>query len=199
MAVCSRGRGRPQKPIPEVVARHWADTNQDACPKAGVHSQRQAWFKRDCAHGCETKIQIKTACKKLERAFACPWHGPHGKELSAQQLAVTNTISSIPGVGRVAVEQYCVLDIAQKPVDIVLRDHGLIIEVDGLQHEHHAAGFGEEAGQQFSRDREFDRKVLQSGRRLCQGPAGVGKPCACSHKEGAAATTAWVCLLLTLV
>jgi hypothetical protein len=131
-----------------------------------VHSQRQAWFKRDCAHGCETKIQIKTACKKLERAFACPWHGPHGKELSAQQLAVTNTISSIPGVGRVAVEQYCVLDIAQKPVDIVLRDHGLIIEVDGLQHEHHAAGFGEEAGQQFSRDREFDRKVLQSGRRL---------------------------------
>lgn len=86
--------------------------------------------------------------------------------MSKQQEAVTNAISSIPGVGRVAVEQYCVLDIAQKPVDIWLRDLDILVEVDGLQHEFGKAGWGEEGGQQFDRDREFDRRVLAAGRRL---------------------------------
>ena len=86
--------------------------------------------------------------------------------MSKQQHEVTEAISSIAGIGQVAVEQHCVLDIAQKPVDIWLRDHDILIEADGRQHEPGAAGWGEEDGQQFERDREFDRKVLASGRRL---------------------------------
>lgn len=149
-----------------MVKSHWSASNPQRCPETGVHSEEQAWFKRDCGHGCETKIQMKTACKKLEKAFGCPWHGPHGKGMSKQQEAVTNTISSIPGVGRVAVEQYCVLDIAQKPVDVWLRDLDLMIEIDGVQHEHGVAGWGEKDGGQFDRDRDFDRRVQASRRRL---------------------------------
>ena len=97
-AVCKQ-RGRPQKPIPTVVKSHWSASNPQRCPETGVHSEEQAWFTRDCSHGCETKIQMKTACKKLEKAFGCPWHGPHGKGMSKQQEAVTNTISSIHLLG----------------------------------------------------------------------------------------------------
>lgn len=86
--------------------------------------------------------------------------------MSQQQQAVTDAISSISGIGQVAVEQYCVLDIAQKPVDIWLRDLDILIEADGRQHEPGAAGWGAENDEQFQRDREFDRKVLASGRRL---------------------------------
>ena len=135
LVVCSRARGRPQKPIPKIVRDHWAASNPGPCPETGVHSEEQAWFTRDCGFGCETKIQIKTACKKLGVAFGCPWHGPHGKGMSHLQQAATRAVSSVPGAGPVAVEQYATLGIAQKPVDMVLRDHNLLIEVDHKQHE----------------------------------------------------------------
>lgn len=130
-----------------------------------MHSEQQYWFLRNCGKGCETKIQMKTACKKLEAAFGCPLHGPHGKGMSKVQAAATHVVSTLPGAGSVAVEQYCALDIACKPVDILLPEHSLMIEVDPKLHEPQAGGW-EEAGEQFSRDRAFDKGVLAANKRL---------------------------------
>lgn len=63
-------------------------------------------------------------------------------------------------------EQYRALDLAQKPIDMVLESHAIMVEVDGRQHAQHSSGWGEEAAAQWERDRQLDRAVLSSGRRL---------------------------------
>lgn len=47
--------------------------------------------------------------------------------------------------GSLTVEQFRVLPWMQKPIDIVLEDYGLMIEVDGAQHAHGSTGFGQAA------------------------------------------------------
>lgn len=70
------------------------------------------------------------------------------------------------GAGRVSVEQFRVLQWAQKPIDAVLEEHGILLEVDGAQHAESSTGFGQQQGAQHERDRQLDRDVLAAGRRL---------------------------------
>lgn len=54
----------------------------------------------------------------------------------------------------------------QKPIDMVIEQYGMLVELDGRQHEQEEGAFGEAPGAQFDRDRQLDRLVLASGRRL---------------------------------
>ena len=56
----------------------------------------------------------------------------------------------------------------QKPIDIVLEDHGLLKEVDASQHAASSSGFGQSVGAQYERDCQLDRAVLSNGMRLVQ-------------------------------
>lgn len=69
-------------------------------------------------------------------------------------------------MGRISVEQYRALPLAQKPFDFVLDEWGVMIEVDGSQHAANSTGFGQAAGERHDRDREIDRGVLRFGMRL---------------------------------
>ena len=113
-----------------------------------------------------TKIQVKTACKLLEAAFECRLHGGKQRRISAPQLAAVQMLEQLPGAGQITVEQHRVQAASRKPVDIVLEQHGILIEVDGAQHALSSTGFGQQAGEQFRRDREVDTAVLAGGQRL---------------------------------
>jgi hypothetical protein len=92
-------------------------------------------------------------------------HGNEGRGISTTQQAALDVLRMLPGVGAITVEQYRALEAAQKPVDAVLEEHGILIDIDGKQHELHNGGWGEEAGVQWARDRQFDRAVLSMGKR----------------------------------
>lgn len=64
------------------------------------------------------------------------------------------------------VEQFRALCIVQKPVDIVVEPFNLFVEVDGSQHAASSTGFGQAAGEQCERDKQFDAAVLRTGGRL---------------------------------
>lgn len=141
-----------------------AQCAEQPAPSEGVSSTRQVSFNLLCGL-CTTKIQIKTACENWESCFNCRVHG-QGKALSGLQLKCLEHISSIAGVGRIAVDQYCALDLAQKAADFVLLDYDIVVEADGSQHGIDSTGFDKPAGEQFDRDRHFDRAVKAAGRRL---------------------------------
>lgn len=159
--VCNKRRGAPRKKWPTVA---WAQCAEQPAPTEGVSSTRQVSFNLLCGV-CTTKIQIRTACENWETCFTCRVHG-EAKPLSGLQLKCLEEISSIEGIGRIAVEQYCALDLAQKAVDFVLLDYDIMVEADGSQHGIDSTGFDKPAGKQFGRDREFDRAVKAAGRRL---------------------------------
>lgn len=159
--VCTKRRGAPRKPWPALARAQCAERPS---PSEGVSSTRQVCFDLLCGK-CQTYIQIKTACKNWETAFNCRVHGG-GRRLSDLQLRGLDAVSSIPGIGRIAVEQYWALDLAQKAVDAVLLDFNIMLEFDGSQHSAESTGFDKAAGEQFERDRAFDRAVRQAGRRL---------------------------------
>lgn len=82
-----------------------------------------------------------------------------------QKLCIEK-IAAVQGVGPIAVEQYCCLGIARKPIDCLLVQHNIMCELDGSQHAAESTGLGQEAGAQYRRDRDFDRAVKAAGRRL---------------------------------
>ena len=153
-------------PLPPEVAGRW-DTawNGSPAPASGKDSKQQAYFWLRCGQ-CRTKIQIKTACKQPDLAFACRLHGSSGKGISAHQLAAVELVQQLAGTHNSTVEQYRVLALAQKAVDIVVEPFGLLMEVDGAQHATDSTGFGEEQGEQCRRDKRFDHAVLSGGGRL---------------------------------
>lgn len=165
MEVCRQQRGRKREPLPPAVLERWSAANNRPPPAFGRNSREQAIFDLTCGQ-CKTTIQIKTVCKKGDGAFQCRLHSKGGRGISAPQREAVEILRQIPGVGRISLEQYRVLPLMQKPIDIVLEDHGLLIEVDGSQHLQAGSAFGEAAGEQYRRDREVDRGVLSSGARM---------------------------------
>lgn len=168
--VCNkRQRGARVKPWPALARAQWSSRPEHnggaPAPTHGVSSTKQCWFHLLCGQ-CSTKIQIKTACGNWETAFNCRLHGEEGKGLSDIQKLFVEKVASMQGVGPIAVEQYWALDIAKKPIDLVLVLHNLMCELDGSQHAEESTGFGHEAGAQFMRDRAFDRAVVAAGKRL---------------------------------
>lgn len=166
LVVCSK-RGRPAEPLPPLVVAHWdtARNGGQLPPASGRNSTRQAYFSLTCGQ-CSTKIQIKTVVKQGEAALECRLHGSSGRGISVWQQAAVALLHSLLGPGCCTVEQYRLLPVAQKPVDIVVEPAGLLVEVDGPQHAPSSTGFGEEAGAQCARDQQFERSVLSSGMRL---------------------------------
>jgi very-short-patch-repair endonuclease len=165
-SVCKKRKaGRKAEALPEEVRKRWcADSNGGPAPASGRDSTQQAFFILDC--GCKTKIQVKTAVKNQQAVFQCRVHGTSGKGLSAWQALAAWMLQRLPLAGPVSVEQYRLLQLAQKPVDFVLEAWNLWIEVDGQQHASSSSGFGAAAGEQCERDRSFERLVLSSGSRL---------------------------------
>lgn len=86
--------------------------------------------------------------------------------MSGKQKSCIEQLAAIPCIGPIAVEQYWALEIAQKPIDLVLVQHDLMCEIDGSQHAAESTGFGQDAGAQCLRDRAFDRAVKAAGKRL---------------------------------
>lgn len=148
--------------------------NGRPAPDSGVGSEEHAWFLLSCGK-CKTKIQLRTACKYLEAAFRCKVCGDSSssngegssrqRRLSAPQLAAVRMLQQLPGAGPVSVEQYRVLPM-QKPIDAVLDEYNIMVEVDGSQHAESSTGFGQAAGAQHKQDRQVDRAVLAMGGRL---------------------------------
>lgn len=103
--------------------------------------------------------------KNEQTAFDCLKHGNKRRRLSAAQQAAVECLEQLPGAGQLSVEQHRAPP-TRHPVDIVLEDHGLLVEVDGSQHEEGSSGWGEAAGAQWQRDRQLDRSVLAAGGRL---------------------------------
>lgn len=168
LRVCKGIRGRPALPLPSEVVQHWdVQQNGRPAPGSGRNSTEQAYFWMDCGL-CSTKIQIKTACKQLGAAFECRVHSSSGRGISWWQRRAAAVLQQVLGGGSdtVSVEQYRALDIAQKPVDIVVEACGLFVEVDGPQHAASSSSWGEAVGAQCERDQQFERAVLRSGRRL---------------------------------
>lgn len=164
--VCKgRKGGRPAAPLDEEVRQRWCTaSNGGPAPVSGTGDQRQAYFNLDC--GCKTKIQVKSAQRDPKRAFRCRLHGDGGRQLSAPQALAAWMLRRVPAAGPVSLEQYRVLPLAQKPVDLVLEAWNLMIEVDGQQHASSSSGFGAAPGEQCERDRAFEQRVLSSGGRL---------------------------------
>lgn len=133
-------------------------------PESGRDSKEQVYFRLTCGQ-CRTKIQIKTAVKQPETAFECKVHGK-GKRVSVLQLAALALLEWLLGPGSCTTEQYRLLEAMQKPVDIVVEQYALLVEVDGAQHAASSTGFGQDRGAQCERDQQFDRAVLDSGKRL---------------------------------
>lgn len=148
-----------------MAARWCRRANGGPPPAGGRSSTAQAYFKLDCGL-CTTKIQIKTAVRNQQTAFRCRRHGSDSRGLGHLQRQALEVLEQLPAAGPASVEQYRALSLAQKPVDFVLEDHSLMIEVDGQQHAESSSGWGEAAGAQAQRDRSFDRAVLDSGGRL---------------------------------
>lgn len=147
------------------MLQRWSAKNGRPPPASGRDSSEQVYFDLDC--GCSTKIQIKTACRNLDTAFQCSVHkSERGRGISAPQRAALQAVQQLPGVGSTSVEQFRVLHLAQKPIDIVLEQYGILVEVDGSQHGAGRVAWCEQAGAQFERDRQLDRGVLSSGGRL---------------------------------
>lgn len=163
--VCKQ-RGRPAQPLPPEVVLAW-DTAQNGrlAPASGRDSTEQAYFLLDCGR-CSTKIQIKTAVKQKETALKCRLHGSSGRGISWYQRVAVALLHAVLGPVKCSVEQYRLLSVAQKPVDIVVEHCQLMIEVDGEQHAASSTGWGEDAGAQCERDQQFERGVLASGARL---------------------------------
>jgi hypothetical protein len=147
------------------VQQHWSVSNKQPVPASGRDSTEQACFDLDCGQ-CTTQIQIKTACKNLQTCFECRVHGSKARSLSAPQLAALAVLQKLPGIGSITVEQFRVLPLMQKPIDMVIEQYGMLVELDGRQHEQEQGAFGEVPGSQYDRDRQLDRLVLASGRRL---------------------------------
>lgn len=93
-------------------------------------------------------------------------HGSSGRGLSHYQRLALSLLLALLGPGSCSVEQYRLLPVARKPIDIVVEATGLLVEVDGPQHAPSSSGWGEAAGAQCERDRQFERAVLASGGRL---------------------------------
>lgn len=152
--------------MPAAVVERWCVANNGGPPPAaGRSSTAQAYFTLDCGQ-CVTQIQIKTAVRNQQTAFQCRRHSSSGRGLGYLQRQALQILEQEPAAGPVSVEQYRALHLAQKPVDFVLEQHQLMIEVDGQQHAENSSGWGEAAGAQCERDRRFDRAVLDSGGRL---------------------------------
>jgi very-short-patch-repair endonuclease len=172
LAVCIQSRGRKAKPLPAVVRRQWSAKNDKPPPASGVGSTEQAWFSLLCGHpDCSIMLQIKTVCQREEAALRCRVHstgtssdGSRHRGLSQAQRAAVELLRQL-AAGSITVEQYRMLPV-QKPIDIVLEDFGVMIEVDGAQHAQSSTGWGEPAGAQHERDRQLDRLVLSMGLRL---------------------------------
>lgn len=135
MAVCRqrRAQGRPAKRLPPLMELHWdvdANGGQHA-PASGRDSTQQAYYKLDCGV-CITKIQTKTAVKQGSTAFRCSRHGSSGRGCSALQRAAVEMVERMVGPGSCSVEQYRLLEVAQKPVDIVVEPLDLMVETDGV-------------------------------------------------------------------
>lgn len=86
--------------------------------------------------------------------------------MSVWQRAAVALVLRRLGPGSCTVEQYRLLTVAQKPIDIVVEQCSLFIEVDGQQHAASSTSFGEATGAQCERDKQFERGVLASGGRL---------------------------------
>lgn len=93
-------------------------------------------------------------------------HGNSGKGISAPQQEAVELVQQLAGTTNITVEQYRLLELAQKAVDIVVEPIQLLMEVDGAQHAANSTGFGEELGEQCKRDKRFDQAVLDGGGRL---------------------------------
>lgn len=166
LVVCKRRQGRAAEPLPAAVAERWCTEDNGGPPPAGGRSSAaQAFFLLDCGQ-CKTKIQIKTAVKNQQTAFRCRQHGSEGRGLGRLQRQALEVLQQLPAAGPASAEQYRALSLAQKPVDFVLEEHKLMIEVDGEQHAQSSSGWGQAAGAQCERDRQFDRAVRNSGGRL---------------------------------
>lgn len=108
-------RGRPAKPIQQLVVQQYSVRNEQPCPASGVGSKQQAWFRLLCPAGCETLMQIKTACQRVdevvEEAFwcvKCRQGSSSGsrkrRQLSALQRAGADMLQQMSEAGRFSVE-----------------------------------------------------------------------------------------------
>jgi very-short-patch-repair endonuclease len=86
--------------------------------------------------------------------------------MSAPQQQAVACLEQLPGAGRYSVEQHRWARLTRRAIDIVMEDYGVMVQVDGKQHDKDKSAWGEAAGAQWARDRELDRSVLSGGGRM---------------------------------